>query len=577
MFVQAATRRHRLLLLLRRRRRQHPGPDGAPHPEPDFPASDPLVTARRRHVARRRPAQRLPVRDLLGRRPRPGQLRHVAQRASASRFRATSSSVAAAASAPCSPSRSTRTWPCRAAWPSSTAPRAMRVVPDVAAVGDPETGFLIDFRRSLGHHRRHQPVGCPMFAGIQALASQGRRFPIGFANPLLYVLGLTSVAFHDVQAPESPVAIMTQLGSHAAHARPGHVADLDQGVRRHHRPRHAERSGTAPGGAPVALAPTLRSRTRGVLGTEGSSLHIRLARGLEARHHLVERHQFPRLVGHPGGHLLRQVPEIDPAKDPLLRLKRSAGHAVHRHRGGGSISSLPQGPAIGGEEHGVAGQSGRDELLPLGRLAVVLRREDDHHEQRRDEGLEARLDQRIGGRVRSSLLDGRSQRIAEPGASLPSRPRSATGGACRDPAPWLPPAGWSRAPRRTAAARQGRARSAEPAAAQAVSADLVVRVDSAWPSSLAATLRACRSPSSRATEPAFRAALALREAGGATSPAAHPDRRRARDRARHRPPAFGPSRRGWRSISVNAQDRRRRRARRGARDAGQTVVEVSAT
>jgi len=88
---------------------------------------------------------------------------------------------------------------------------AMRVVPDVAAVGDPETGFLIDFRGTfltIGG----TSLSCPVFTGIQALASQGRLFPIGFANPLLYILGLTGLTFHDVKAPASTVAMMTQSG-----------------------------------------------------------------------------------------------------------------------------------------------------------------------------------------------------------------------------------------------------------------------------------------------------------------------------------------------------------------------------
>jgi subtilase family serine protease len=88
---------------------------------------------------------------------------------------------------------------------------AMRVVPDIAAVGDPETGFTIDFRGSLliiGG----TSLSCPVIAGIQALASQGRLFPIGFANPLLYLLGLAGFAFHDVKAPASTVAMVTQSG-----------------------------------------------------------------------------------------------------------------------------------------------------------------------------------------------------------------------------------------------------------------------------------------------------------------------------------------------------------------------------
>src|SRR5262249_30710140 len=60
----------------------------------------------------------------------------------------------------------------------------MRVVPDVGAIADPETGFLIDFGGGLGVIGGTS-LACPVFAGVQALASQGRLFPIGFANPLL--------------------------------------------------------------------------------------------------------------------------------------------------------------------------------------------------------------------------------------------------------------------------------------------------------------------------------------------------------------------------------------------------------
>jgi subtilase family serine protease len=88
---------------------------------------------------------------------------------------------------------------------------AMRVVPDIAAVGDPETGMAIFFRGTpvtIGG----TSMSCPVSAGIQALASQNRRFPIGFANPLLYVLHLAGQTFHDVKAPGSPTAMMTQSG-----------------------------------------------------------------------------------------------------------------------------------------------------------------------------------------------------------------------------------------------------------------------------------------------------------------------------------------------------------------------------
>jgi subtilase family serine protease len=89
---------------------------------------------------------------------------------------------------------------------------AMRVVPDVAAVADPELGFLIDYQGTLGITGRTS-LACPVVAGLPAVASQGRMVPIGFANPELYALGQSSGAFHDVRAPTSTVAMMTTSGS----------------------------------------------------------------------------------------------------------------------------------------------------------------------------------------------------------------------------------------------------------------------------------------------------------------------------------------------------------------------------
>ncbi len=78
--------------------------------------------------------------------------------------------------------------------------KPMRVVPDVAALGDPETGFIIDY---AGAHYQYggTSLACPIFAGIQALASQGRRVPIGFANPLLYSATHLLGGFHDIKDP----------------------------------------------------------------------------------------------------------------------------------------------------------------------------------------------------------------------------------------------------------------------------------------------------------------------------------------------------------------------------------------
>jgi subtilase family serine protease len=100
----------------------------------------------------------------------------------------------------------------------------MRVVPDVATVADPETGYLICMGAPAAGGTCSAAAGdlvqiggtslaCPVFAAIQALASQGRPSPIGFANPLLYAL--PSLAFHDVKsanAPSTPLAMITDSG-----------------------------------------------------------------------------------------------------------------------------------------------------------------------------------------------------------------------------------------------------------------------------------------------------------------------------------------------------------------------------
>jgi len=88
----------------------------------------------------------------------------------------------------------------------------MRVVPDVAATADPELGFLIDYNSTFPTIGGTS-LACPLIAGLQALASQGRMVPIGFANPELYALGQSSGAFHDVKAPASTIAMMTTSGS----------------------------------------------------------------------------------------------------------------------------------------------------------------------------------------------------------------------------------------------------------------------------------------------------------------------------------------------------------------------------
>ncbi len=91
---------------------------------------------------------------------------------------------------------------------------ANRAVPDVALDADPETGYVIGLQDG-GTPFGEFVIGgtslsSPLFAGFQALASQGRPVAIGFANPLMYNLG--SIEFTDVVNPSHPVAFSTTSG-----------------------------------------------------------------------------------------------------------------------------------------------------------------------------------------------------------------------------------------------------------------------------------------------------------------------------------------------------------------------------
>ncbi len=88
----------------------------------------------------------------------------------------------------------------------------MRVVPDVAMPGDPNTGFLVGETQVFpdGTYWDQYRIGgtslsSPLFAGMVAVAGQAARHPLGFVNPLLYSL-IGSRALHDIVAPRSPVA-----------------------------------------------------------------------------------------------------------------------------------------------------------------------------------------------------------------------------------------------------------------------------------------------------------------------------------------------------------------------------------
>jgi subtilase family serine protease len=101
-----------------------------------------------------------------------------------------------------------------------------RVVPDVAMLGDPNSGFLMGqtedfsaYANPLGYDLPSDTVGfgqyriggtslsSPLFAGMMALADQAAGKHHGFANPALYKL-YRSKAFRDIAAPKSKVAVV---------------------------------------------------------------------------------------------------------------------------------------------------------------------------------------------------------------------------------------------------------------------------------------------------------------------------------------------------------------------------------
>jgi len=91
--------------------------------------------------------------------------------------------------------------------------RTGRAVPDVAALGDPNAGYLIGqtqtFPDGTVKYSEYRIGGTslssPIFAGIMALADQALGSPHGFANALFYANGS---AFTDVTSPASTVAVV---------------------------------------------------------------------------------------------------------------------------------------------------------------------------------------------------------------------------------------------------------------------------------------------------------------------------------------------------------------------------------
>jgi len=93
--------------------------------------------------------------------------------------------------------------------------RTGRAVPDISAVGDPNTGYLIGETQTFPNgtiaYSEYRIGGTslssPLVAGIMALADQAAGHPHGFANPLFYSLA-GSAAFTDITHPSSTVAVV---------------------------------------------------------------------------------------------------------------------------------------------------------------------------------------------------------------------------------------------------------------------------------------------------------------------------------------------------------------------------------
>ncbi|HEY3471231.1 MAG TPA: S53 family peptidase [Amycolatopsis sp.] len=110
-------------------------------------------------------------------------------------------------------------------------PRPMRAVPDVAALADPNTGFLIGQTQAFpdGSVKYSEyriggtSLASPLFAAFVALAQQQAGRTFGFANPLLYAKAGTS-AFHDVRQPPAPMAVARVNYNNSVDASAGYSA-----------------------------------------------------------------------------------------------------------------------------------------------------------------------------------------------------------------------------------------------------------------------------------------------------------------------------------------------------------------
>jgi subtilase family serine protease len=77
--------------------------------------------------------------------------------------------------------------------------RTGRAVPDISAVGDPNTACIVgetqtfsDGSVTSAEYRLGASLSSPLIAGIMALADQAAGHPHGFANPVFYGLAFNN-------------------------------------------------------------------------------------------------------------------------------------------------------------------------------------------------------------------------------------------------------------------------------------------------------------------------------------------------------------------------------------------------
>jgi subtilase family serine protease len=107
----------------------------------------------------------------------------------------------------------------------------MRVIPDVSALGDPNTGMLIGetqtFPDGTARYSEYRIGGTslasPLFAGIMADVQAARGAVIGFANPLLYAAAPS--AYKDI-VPVSKLAVVRSDFANLVDASDGYTASV---------------------------------------------------------------------------------------------------------------------------------------------------------------------------------------------------------------------------------------------------------------------------------------------------------------------------------------------------------------